>query len=80
MAVSEGNSGLSRGNPCRANSSVLYAWARDAKTLELPEDVGFQIGEGTEIQYIVLQVHYSKKFPEGKTDNSGLFLMYTEEP
>lgn len=42
---------------------VLYAWARNAKTLELPKDVGFQVGMGTAIQYIVLQIHYSKKFP-----------------
>lgn len=80
MAASEVGSGLKRGNPCKANSHVLYAWARDAKTLELPEDVGFQVGDGTEIQYIVLQVHYSKKFPRGQNDNSGLFLMYTERP
>lgn len=42
---------------------VLYAWARDAKALELPEDVGFQVGKGSKISYLVLQVHYSKKFP-----------------
>lgn len=45
---------------------VLYAWARDAKTLQLPHDVGFQVGAGTQIKYIVLQIHYSKKFPGNK--------------
>lgn len=42
---------------------VLYAWARDADPLQLPEDVGFEVGSGTESEYLVLQVHYSKKFP-----------------
>nr|XP_023017125.1 peptidylglycine alpha-hydroxylating monooxygenase [Leptinotarsa decemlineata] len=80
MAVSDSVSNLRRASPCADGNHVLYAWARDARTLELPEDVGFQVGQGTAIQYIVLQIHYSKKFPERKTDNSGLFLMYTEEP
>ncbi|KAJ8947140.1 hypothetical protein NQ318_002501 [Aromia moschata] len=81
MAISESDSStLKKARPCTDGSHVLYAWARNAKTLELPEDVGFQVGKGTEIQYIVLQIHYSKKFPDKVTDNSGLFLMYTEEP
>ncbi|KAJ8972388.1 hypothetical protein NQ317_003445 [Molorchus minor] len=79
MAISESDTTLKKARPCSEGSHVLYAWARNAKTLELPEDVGFQVGKGTDIQYVVLQIHYSKKFPEGKTDNSGLFLMYTEE-
>ncbi|XP_018566515.1 peptidylglycine alpha-hydroxylating monooxygenase [Anoplophora glabripennis] len=79
MAVAETDSNLKKASPCAEGSHVLYAWARNAKTLELPEDVGFQVGMGTAIQYIVLQIHYSKKFPDKVTDNSGLFLMYTEE-
>lgn len=81
MATSSGgNDNLKKANPCSESSHVLYAWARNAKSLELPQDVGFQVGQGTEIQYLVLQIHYSKKFPKGKTDNSGLYLMYTEKP
>lgn len=77
---SKSNNVLKKADPCLTSSHVLYAWARNAKSLELPEDVGFQVGKGTEIQYLVLQIHYSKKFPEGKTDNSGLHLLYTEQP
>lgn len=80
MAVSDAGSSLKRASPCAEGSHVLYAWARDAKTLELPKDVGFQIGKDTEMQYLVLQIHYSKKFSKQVTDNSGLYLMYTEEP
>lgn len=79
MATSSSSSNLKKADPCSEGSHVVYAWARNAKSLELPEDVGFQVGKGTEIQYLVLQVHYSKKFPEGKTDNSGVFLLYTEQ-
>lgn len=80
MAMSDKSSNLKKAIPCADGNHVLYAWARDAKTLELPEDVGFQVGKGTDIQYLVLQVHYSKGFEAGRTDNSGLFLMYTEQP
>uniref|UniRef100_A0A6P7H0C4 peptidylglycine monooxygenase n=1 Tax=Diabrotica virgifera virgifera TaxID=50390 RepID=A0A6P7H0C4_DIAVI len=80
MAATETYGPLKKSTPCLDGNHVLYAWARDAKTLTLPHDVGFQVGKGTDIQYLVLQVHYTKKFSEGQTDNSGLFLMYTEEP
>nr|QTY40896.1 venom polypeptide precursor [Doratifera vulnerans] len=67
-------------SPCRDGSQVVYAWARDAPSLHLPEGVGFHVGQGTEIRYLVLQVHYMSKFPEDKTDNSGVFLKYTTTP
>lgn len=38
---------------------ILYAWARDAPKLELPEGVGFKVGKSSPIQYLVLQVHYA---------------------
>lgn len=38
---------------------IIYAWARDAPKLELPEDVGFKVGKDSPIKYIVLQVHYA---------------------
>lgn len=55
-------------------SQILYAWARDAPKLELPQDVGFKVGAGTNIQYLVLQVHYMTK---QTNDKSGLYLLYT---
>lgn len=38
---------------------VIYAWARDAPKLVLPEGVAFKVGGSSPIQYIVLQVHYA---------------------
>ncbi len=40
-------------------SQVIYAWARDAPALDLPDGVAFEVGGNTAIQYIVLQVHYA---------------------
>jgi peptidylglycine monooxygenase len=42
---------------------VIYAWARDAPELELPEGVGFRVGGKSPIQYLVLQVHYATTKP-----------------
>nr|CAD7428274.1 unnamed protein product [Timema monikensis] len=69
-------------SPCAKGSQVIYAWARDAPPLALPEGVGFQVGGKSPIQYLVLQVHYAviDKFEDGSTDNSGIFLHYTERP
>ncbi|XP_014249505.1 peptidylglycine alpha-hydroxylating monooxygenase [Cimex lectularius] len=69
-----------RPNPCSDGSQIIYAWARDAPALKLPEGVGFKIGGDSSIQYLVLQVHYSHRFAAGHTDNSGVYLHYTEKP
>ncbi|GLG99728.1 Peptidylglycine alpha-hydroxylating monooxygenase [Gryllus bimaculatus] len=73
---------LETSNPCGEGSQIIYAWARDAPKLELPEGVGFMVGGKSPIQYLVLQVHYAhiEKFKDGSTDNSGIFLHYTERP
>ncbi|XP_050074872.1 peptidylglycine alpha-hydroxylating monooxygenase [Anopheles maculipalpis] len=73
------------GSPCGsgAASQIIYAWARDAPKLELPEGVGFKVGKDSPIQYIVLQVHYAHidKFKDGTTsDDSGIFIHYTTKP
>ncbi|KAJ3639502.1 hypothetical protein Zmor_002859 [Zophobas morio] len=80
MATSDSDPKLKKANPCADGSNVIYAWALNAKRLELPENVGFQVGKGTQIQYLVLQIHYSKKFKKHESDKSGLNLIYTEEP
>lgn len=38
---------------------IIYAWARDAPKLELPDGVGFKVGKTSPIKYIILQVHYA---------------------
>lgn len=63
-----------------ASSQIVYAWARDAPKLSLPQDVGFKVGKDSPIKYLVLQVHYMSKFPEGKHDDSGIFIEYTMRP
>lgn len=64
------------------DSQIIYAWARDAPKLELPDGVGFKVGSSSPIKYIVLQVHYAhiEKFKDGSTDDSGIFLHYTKQP
>ena len=45
--------------PCGSGQQVVYAWAKNAPELELPEDVGFRVGgEDSEIDWLVLQVSY----------------------
>ncbi|XP_055317707.1 peptidylglycine alpha-hydroxylating monooxygenase [Sitodiplosis mosellana] len=68
-------------SPCAqgSHSQIIYAWARDAPKLELPEGVGFKVGKDSPIQYLVLQVHYMHKFQDGITDDSGIFLHYTKQ-
>ena len=39
-------------------NALLYAWARNAKKIDLPEGVGFQVGGQTAKKYLVVQVHY----------------------
>nr|XP_054755800.1 peptidylglycine alpha-hydroxylating monooxygenase-like [Lytechinus pictus] len=68
--------------PCSVGSQILYAWAMDAPPLELPKDIGFEVGGDTGIDYLVLQVHYAHadQFEDGSTDNSGIALTWTLKP
>ncbi|GFS87796.1 peptidylglycine alpha-hydroxylating monooxygenase [Nephila pilipes] len=69
-------SGFKRGPTCSSGSQIIYAWAKDAPPLHLPEGVAFKVGKGTGINFLVLQVHYAHvdKFIFGGTDNSGIIL------
>lgn len=60
MAQSESSDEFTA-SPCGqgAHSQIIYAWARDAPKLELPDGVGFKVGKTSPIKYIVLQVHYA---------------------
>ncbi|XP_042230056.1 peptidylglycine alpha-hydroxylating monooxygenase-like isoform X2 [Homarus americanus] len=74
--------GIKSAPVCATGSQVIYAWAKDAPKLVLPEGVAFKVGGRSPIQYLVLQVHYAsvEKFKDGSTDDSGVFLYYTETP
>lgn len=68
--------GFISGSTCSSGSQIIYAWAKDAPALKLPEGVGFQVGKGSGINFLVLQVHYAHvdQFLNGATDNSGIIL------
>jgi len=51
--------GLTVGRPCSGEYQILYAWARNATTFNLPDGVGFAIGKDTLINHLVVQVHYA---------------------
>ncbi|XP_012944541.1 probable peptidylglycine alpha-hydroxylating monooxygenase 1 [Aplysia californica] len=78
------NSDYNKGQVCNEGSNILYAWAMDAPRLTLPPDVGFDVGQDTDIKYLVVQVHYKNvtKFlaPQNGEDNSGLSLETTKVP
>ena len=73
--------GTKQAAPCARGQQIIYAWARNAPSLELPEDVGFKVGGGGDIKYLVLQVHYASvdKIPD-TGDTSGVVLSYTSRP
>lgn len=68
--------------PCGSGSQVVYAWAKNAPELDLPEGVGFRVGgPNADIDWLVLQVHYASVDyipPDG--DASGVILHYTNIP
>ncbi|OQV24773.1 Peptidylglycine alpha-hydroxylating monooxygenase [Hypsibius exemplaris] len=85
MSGTSGDDNAQETSPvCQSDEKILYAWAHNAPSLELPEDVGFQVGGETNIQYLVLQVHYNDQVKDyhnkdGKKDHSGITLLHTME-
>ena len=70
------NSSLS---PCGSGSHVVYAWALNAPELLLPEGVGFRVGgPDSEIDWLVLQVHYASisRIPEEGIIPIKLYFQY----
>ncbi|XP_005102155.2 peptidylglycine alpha-hydroxylating monooxygenase [Aplysia californica] len=57
---------------------IFFAWALDAPEKTLPDGVGFRVAGDTGINYLVIQLHYAKMFPEGVTDSSGVTLHMTK--
>ncbi|CAD6194413.1 unnamed protein product [Caenorhabditis auriculariae] len=70
--------GMEQGPTCASKPSIIYAWAKDAPPLELPKDVAFAVGGDTDVQYLVLQVHYMHS--KEKADKSGVTLSHTSVP
>ena len=42
---------------------MIYAWAKNAPKLVLPEGVAFHVGKSTKLKYLTLQVHYADVTP-----------------
>ena len=40
------------------DAQIMYAWALNASGTNLPEGVGYKVGQHTTIYSLVLQVHY----------------------
>ncbi|XP_060068910.1 peptidylglycine alpha-hydroxylating monooxygenase-like [Ylistrum balloti] len=74
-------SSYSTAGVCGEGQQIVYAWAMDAPALQLPEGVGFKVGGNTNIDYLVLQVHYKDVSPflAGETDSSGITLVTTDQ-
>ncbi len=59
---------------------MLYGWAKNAAGTRLPPSVGFRIGDKSKAKYLVIQVHYATKLPQGELDYSGVDLEITSKP
>lgn len=63
---------------CLSESKILFAWGRNAPGRDLPKDVGFKIGGSTDINYLVLQVHYGNvNNLIGKPPDHSGFILHT---
>ncbi|XP_037121687.1 peptidyl-glycine alpha-amidating monooxygenase isoform X1 [Syngnathus acus] len=73
--------GTTRGT-CVDETSILYAWARNAPPTNLPKDVGFEVGRNSGVSYFVLQIHYGdvNAFRDHHKDCSGVTLRITSTP
>ena len=43
------------------------------------KDVGIKIGKDTDINYLILRMHYKNQFEPGQVDNSGYKLETTDK-
>jgi len=75
---SQGQGGFSHGGVCQGNQRILYAWARDAPPLDLPQGVGFTVGGNTGINTLVIQVHYAVARPD--PDSTGVKMSLSQVP
>jgi len=68
-------------SPCSKGPTIIYAWAKDAPSLDLPQGVGFRVGGQSDVKYLVLQVHYHHvdMIPESG-DDSGVELLLSPHP
>ncbi|XP_071502884.1 peptidyl-glycine alpha-amidating monooxygenase B-like [Diadema antillarum] len=71
------------GSPCKGNSNILFGWARDAPSPNIPRGVGFHVGGSSGINYLMIQLHYGDNLDHLKGtegDHSGITLRMTHTP
>lgn len=71
------------GSPCSGKSNIMFGWARDAESPNIPEGVGFHVGGSSGINYINIQLHYGDNLDhlQGTSgDHSGISLVMTHTP
>ena len=69
--------------PCEGMSKGIFpiiGWAKGSKPLDLPQDVGIQVGEWSQNELAILQIHYDNSdLDQDVFDNSGLRLYLTRK-
>ncbi|KRX54357.1 Peptidyl-glycine alpha-amidating monooxygenase A [Trichinella sp. T9] len=68
--------------PCEGSlgvpsAKILYAWARNAPALKMPNGVGVPISGSSTVNYLILQMHYNLKFIGSVLDYSGVTMKVT---
>ncbi|XP_076444225.1 peptidylglycine alpha-hydroxylating monooxygenase-like [Babylonia areolata] len=58
---------------------IVFAWANDAPSRNLPDGVGFRVAGTTGIDYLVIQLHYVTSFGEEAADSSGVTMVMTHD-
>lgn len=62
------------------HAACRYGWGRNAPELHLPPGVAFSVGGGTNIRYMVAQVHYKADRPANDYSGTRLFLVPQPTP
>ncbi|KRY57730.1 Peptidyl-glycine alpha-amidating monooxygenase A, partial [Trichinella britovi] len=72
--INDNAPGSSLGVP---SAKILYAWARNAPALKMPNGVGVPISGRSTVNYLILQMHYNLKFIGSVLDYSGVTMKVT---
>lgn len=64
---------------CKGQTSILFAWAKNAPKTSLPPSVGFRVGGRSNVKYYILQIHYAHPLPAGEKDHSGIDISITSQ-
>ncbi|XP_064610137.1 peptidylglycine alpha-amidating monooxygenase-like isoform X2 [Liolophura sinensis] len=68
------------GSICNGERGIMFAWAKNAPPLHLPEDVGYQLGDDVNVNYVVMQIHYAHAIAaDEQADYSGIQLEISQQ-